>query len=67
MNGKKQRTQLLQQIETTLTEYCEGCFLHSHHRKEFSRTYAHQYCLSSCIIGERLKQYGEKLNCAAER
>ncbi|MEH6942590.1 zinc-finger domain-containing protein [Bacillus sp. JJ722] len=62
MSKKQERQLLLQQIEETLTLYCNGCFLHSHHKKDFGRTYAHQYCLSSCTIGEELKSFGEKLN-----
>ncbi|WP_081707555.1 zinc-finger domain-containing protein [Bacillus massiliigorillae] len=62
MNRKQERKIVLQQIEETLTLYCNGCFLYNHHKKDYGRTYAHKYCLSSCTVGERLKDFGQKLN-----
>lgn len=61
MTKNLERKLLLQQVEQTLDTYCSGCFLYHTHKKEFSRAYAHQFCLSSCTIGEQLRVIGEKL------
>ncbi|MCY8977362.1 zinc-finger domain-containing protein [Bacillus atrophaeus] len=42
-------------------EYCKGCFIKQHFRKEYGKTYAHSFCINKCTVGERLKAYGEVL------
>ncbi|MBR8645832.1 zinc-finger domain-containing protein [[Brevibacterium] frigoritolerans] len=37
-------------------------FLRKHFRKEKGRTYAHQFCISECTVGEKLKQLGSELS-----
>ena len=56
MNRKK----VYEELEEILT-VCEGCFLQKHFRKQNGRTFAHQFCLSECTVGERLKQLGKEL------
>ncbi|WP_042457676.1 zinc-finger domain-containing protein [Neobacillus dielmonensis] len=57
-----ERKELLNQVEGLMLKYCEGCFLHRHLIKESGRRAAHRFCISQCTIGERIKQYGEKLS-----
>ena len=56
-----ERKLLLQQVEQTLNT-CSGCFLYVHHKREWGRTNAHSYCLSSCTVGQQLKILGDRLN-----
>ncbi|WP_084781797.1 zinc-finger domain-containing protein [Bacillus niameyensis] len=41
--------------------YCEDCFLHEHLKKEYSKTYAHRFCIKQCTVGQELKAMGEGL------
>ena len=61
MNRKGLRQEVLDEIEMTLEQYCSGCFLYSHNRKEQGRNGAHTFCVSCCTVGEKLRQYGEQL------
>ena len=61
MDRKESRQSVLNEVERTLEQYCSGCFLYSHNRKERGRAGAHKFCLSSCTVGEKLRQFGEQL------
>lgn len=52
MNRKK----IYEEVEDVLASFCQDCFLRKHFRKEKGRTYAHQFCISECTVGEKLKQ-----------
>ncbi len=54
------RKQIYEELEVALS-FCEGCFLQKHFRKQNGRTFAHQFCLSQCTVGEKLKQLGNEL------
>ncbi|WP_213017713.1 zinc-finger domain-containing protein [Mammaliicoccus vitulinus] len=41
--------------------YCKGCLLKTHYRESKGKHQAHQYCISECSIGIRIKQLGNKL------
>ena len=56
MNRKK----IYDELEEMLS-VCEGCFLQKHFRRKKGRTFAHQFCLSECTVGEKLKQLGQEL------
>ncbi|MBV7508026.1 zinc-finger domain-containing protein [Bacillus sp. sid0103] len=56
------RRELLSHVESLMTQYCEGCFLHQHLKKEGGRRAAHRFCISQCTIGEQLQKYGKKLS-----
>ncbi|MGE7764821.1 zinc-finger domain-containing protein [Peribacillus sp. NPDC096540] len=58
MNRKK----IYEEVEDVLTSFCHECFLQKHFRKEYGRSYAHQFCISQCTVGEKLKQLGNELN-----
>ena len=63
MKGTEQwmkRKQIYEELEEILS-FCEGCFLQKHFRKQNGRTFAHQFCLSQCTVGEKLKQLGNEL------
>ncbi|MDQ0197590.1 zinc-finger domain-containing protein [Neobacillus ginsengisoli] len=56
------RRELLSIVETLMGEYCEGCFLHRHLKKEGGRRLAHRFCITQCTVGEKLQEYGKKLS-----
>jgi len=56
------RKQLFEEVDSLLETYCNGCFLKAAFRKEKGKTYAHQFCISACTVGEKLKSYGKKLS-----
>jgi hypothetical protein len=55
------RKELLSQVEGLINQYCDGCFLHQHLKKEGGRRVAHRFCISQCTVGEKLQEYGKKL------
>ncbi|WP_160721227.1 zinc-finger domain-containing protein [Bacillus sp. USDA818B3_A] len=55
------RKELLSQLEGLMNQYCSGCFLHEHLKKEDGRRAAHRFCISQCTIGEKLREYGKRL------
>ncbi|WP_251554743.1 zinc-finger domain-containing protein [Neobacillus muris] len=57
-----ERKELLHQVESLMLQYCDGCFLHRHLKKESGRRAAHRFCITQCTIGEKIKQCGEKLS-----
>jgi len=56
-----ERKKLLQEVDSIIEYYCEGCFIKSTLLKEHSKTYAHRFCIEKCTIGEKLKEFGKKL------
>ncbi|MBT2699341.1 zinc-finger domain-containing protein [Bacillus sp. ISL-40] len=56
------KRQLLVHVESLMVQYCEGCFLHQHLKKEGGRRAAHRFCISKCTVGEQLQVYGKKLS-----
>ncbi|WP_462411971.1 zinc-finger domain-containing protein [Neobacillus sp. Marseille-QA0830] len=57
-----ERKGLVNQVETLMMQYCDGCFLHSHIKRESGRRAAHRFCISQCTIGEKIQQCGKKLS-----
>ncbi|MCM3236751.1 zinc-finger domain-containing protein [Heyndrickxia oleronia] len=55
------RRTILEDMNTIITTYCEGCFVKSALRKEYNKGYAHQFCIRECTVGEQIKKYGEAL------
>lgn len=54
------RKRIYTEVDEVLS-ICEGCFLQKYFRKEKGRTVAHQFCLSQCTVGEKLKKLGNEL------
>ncbi|MGL4820413.1 MAG: zinc-finger domain-containing protein [Bacilli bacterium] len=52
------RARLLKEMNETLEWYCADCFLKQHHRDTFSVTYAQNFCINQCSVGERLSVIG---------
>lgn len=52
---------IMKEIDHIMTQYCEGCFLRAYFRKEYSHTYAHQFCINQCTVGANLQVKGEEL------
>ncbi|MCR2820179.1 zinc-finger domain-containing protein [Lederbergia panacisoli] len=55
------RSKVFNEIDELITSYCEGCFLHLHFKKEFSKTYAHKFCINQCTVGQKLQEKGNIL------
>ncbi|WP_084221787.1 MULTISPECIES: zinc-finger domain-containing protein [Mesobacillus] len=55
------RNEILVEVETLLTTYCNGCFLKKYHRQEQGKTFAHRFCITECTVGEKIKKCGQKL------
>ncbi|WML45032.1 zinc-finger domain-containing protein [Neobacillus sp. PS3-40] len=56
------RRELIENAESIIVQYCEGCFLHIQLKQESGRRFAHRFCISQCTVGEKLKEYGKKLS-----
>ncbi|WP_110927677.1 zinc-finger domain-containing protein [Bacillus massiliglaciei] len=55
------RRRVFKEVEEVLDHYCQGCFVKKHFRKEKGKTYAHQFCISECTVGAKLKELGNAL------
>ncbi|MGG7618010.1 zinc-finger domain-containing protein [Bacillus coreaensis] len=55
------RQQILREVEELMGRYCKECFLHKHHKDEKGRRYAHRFCITSCTVGEKIKEVGKRL------
>ncbi|MGV2938521.1 zinc-finger domain-containing protein [Mesobacillus sp. LC4] len=55
------RNEILAEVETLLTTYCNGCFLKKLHRQENGKRHAHRFCINECTVGEKIKKCGQKL------
>lgn len=55
------RKKIYEEVEEVIASYCQGCFLQKQFRKEKGRSYAHQFCISQCTVGEKLRELGNKL------
>ncbi|MDT3995153.1 MULTISPECIES: zinc-finger domain-containing protein [unclassified Mammaliicoccus] len=51
----------IKQIDQLMETYCKGCLLKTHYRETQGKHQAHQYCISECSVGIRIKQLGNKL------
>jgi hypothetical protein len=62
--GRKEleRKDILKETEELMEQYCKGCFLHRHHKKEKGKRYAHRFCITQCTIGDKIKECGSKLS-----
>lgn len=58
------RKGIFREVEEILNQYCNGCFLYRQNRKDKGRTYAHKFCITSCTVGEKIRQCGDKLDQA---
>lgn len=55
------RSLVIKEIDELQQEYCSQCFLKKHFREEFSKTYAHQFCIKNCTVGDAIQQRGNLL------
>jgi hypothetical protein len=60
----KDRTkkELFESVQIMMEQYCKGCFLHQHLKKEFGKRAAHRFCITDCTVGEKLREFGERLS-----
>ncbi|MDF0727909.1 zinc-finger domain-containing protein [Cytobacillus sp. S13-E01] len=58
MNKKLIRLEVGEILDT----YCQDCFLKSYFRKEYGKKYAQSFCINKCTVGQKLKNYGQKLS-----
>ncbi|MBL5767054.1 zinc-finger domain-containing protein [Heyndrickxia sporothermodurans] len=62
-----ERSKLLLEINELLSTYCGDCLVKAALRKEYHKTYAHQFCIQKCTVGEQLKELGKQLTYAHKR
>ena len=60
--GSLDRKAIYNEVEDILEHDCKGCFLYKQNRKDRGRNFAHRFCITSCTVGEKIKQCGEKLS-----
>ncbi len=56
------RIELFLEVEELMNTYCKDCLVKAALRKEKGKIAAHKFCITECTVGEKLKQYGEKLS-----
>lgn len=54
------RCQIIKEIDQLLS-FCDGCFLKAHHKKVYSKAYAHTFCIKKCTVGEDIRAKGKDL------
>ncbi|MFD2445781.1 zinc-finger domain-containing protein [Bacillus sp. CGMCC 1.16607] len=55
------KQEILASLDTIQNHYCQDCFLHKHLKDDKGRRYAHRFCITQCTVGQKIKEYGEKL------
>lgn len=53
---------IMDEIDSTIDAYCEGCFLKSHLVKNKGKVAAHRFCIAGCTVGDQLRFLGDQLN-----
>lgn len=53
--------QLLDDLDSLLINYCDGCFVARHFRKEKGKRYAHNFCINECTVGLEIQKIGQRL------
>ncbi|WP_394232720.1 zinc-finger domain-containing protein [Niallia oryzisoli] len=56
-----ERKKIINEVESIMNNYCNGCFLYKQNRKDRGRNFAHRFCISTCTVGLKIKQCGEQL------
>lgn len=56
------RKELILEVGEMLDTYCQDCFVREHFRKENGKRYAQNFCIKTCTVGQKLKEYGKKLS-----
>jgi hypothetical protein len=56
------KKELFETVQIIMEQYCEGCFLHQHVKKESGKRAAHRFCISECTVGEKLRELGKRLS-----
>lgn len=56
------KTLVMNEIDSIITDYCDGCFLKSALKEDKGRAGAHQFCITDCTVGEQLKFLGGEMN-----
>nr|WP_097678023.1 zinc-finger domain-containing protein [Bacillus mediterraneensis] len=49
------------EAEVLMGYYCTDCLLKKYHRKEKGKRFAHRFCISSCTVGEKIKECGKRI------
>ncbi|MBD8068145.1 zinc-finger domain-containing protein [Bacillus sp. PS06] len=57
-----ERKKIIEEVGEILDTYCNDCFLKTHNRKEYGKSYAQVFCIKKCTVGETLREYGRKLS-----
>ncbi|AYV66810.1 MULTISPECIES: zinc-finger domain-containing protein [Niallia] len=57
-----QRKKWMKEADELMQDYCKDCFLYRQNKVEYGKRGAHRFCISQCTVGNKLKEYGEKLS-----
>ncbi len=50
------------EIDSSIENYCSGCFLKNQLVIDKGKTAAHDFCINGCTVGEHLQFLGDQLN-----
>lgn len=53
---------IMNEIDSIIDTYCEGCFLKRQLAKDKGKTAAHKFCITGCTIGDQLRFLGNEMN-----
>jgi len=56
-----ERKLILEEIDNLIKNYCDGCFVYKHFRKDHSQKFAQSFCINKCTVGEKIKDMGKQL------
>lgn len=56
------KKELFENVQLIMEQYCMGCFLHQHIKKESGKRAAHRFCIADCTVGEKLRGIGKRLS-----
>lgn len=61
-----ERYTIMQEIDSVIDRYCEGCLVKQTLNKERGKTAAHLFCIETCTIGDQLRFLGNEMNKMTE-
>lgn len=61
-----ERQTIMQEIDSVMDRYCEGCLVKKTLNKERGKTAAHRFCIQTCTIGDQLRFLGSEMNKMTE-
>ena len=56
------RETIMQEIDSVMDQYCEGCLVKKTLNQARGKTAAHRFCIETCTIGDQLRFLGGEMN-----